>query len=290
MKLENLPCNLCGTSAVKVLGFRDAACFRRSRNMETEVRVVKCKDCGLIYANPMPIFSKEDFRGNYSMEYYNSSEESDYDRAMRRYKDIIKYKDSGSILDIGCAKGYFLRVCSENGWDANGIDVSSEAASFAKENFGLDVFVGELKDTSLDSERFDVVFADQLLEHLPDPTSFLTEVNRILKKGGLLFIAVPNEDSLVHKVSNLYFKLLGKKWTANLSPLYPSYHVHGFSPKTLKRMLEKARFRVLELSVYSGSNSGMDMYHPILRLGRQAILWLSHIIGAGSALQVYATK
>lgn len=290
MKLEDKPCNLCGSTAVRILGFKDAACFKESRNRETEVRVVRCKDCGLIYANPMPIFPKEDLQRNYSIEYHTRPDQSEYNNAEYRYRRLVEYKSGGSILDVGCGKGYFLKVCSEGGWNAYGVDISPEAANFAREKFGLDVFSGELQDASIASESFDVIAANEVLEHLREPVSFLAEVYRILKRDGLFIVTVPNEDSIVRKASNLYFRLMRRKWTSNLSPLYPPYHVHGFAPKTLGEILWRTGFRVLKLSTCQYGMSGMQMYQPVLRLGVRVAKWFSRRFNSGEGLEAYATK
>jgi 2-polyprenyl-3-methyl-5-hydroxy-6-metoxy-1,4-benzoquinol methylase len=291
MKLENNPCNLCGSTRVRILGFRDAVCFKESKNRETEVRVVKCKDCGLIYANPMPIFSEEDTQRNYSIQYYVDSEAKEYSNAEYRYQGLSEYRSShGSILDIGCGRGHFLKICAERGWDTYGIDVSLEAANFAREKFGLKVFVGELQDASLPSESFDVIVMNSVLEHLGKPVSFLTEFHRILKRDGLLVVAVPNEGSVYHKITNLYFKLKGRKWVSNLSPLYSPYRMHGFAPKTLNIILQKTGFRVLKLSTCQYGISGIQMYNPFLRLSVQVVRWFSRRFNSGEGLEAYATK
>ena len=96
--------------------------------------------------------------------------------------------------------------------------------------------------------------------------------------------------SIVRKASSLYFRLVGRKWTSHLSPLYPPYHVHGFSPDTLGNMLQKTGFRVLKLADTQFGMSGMKMYHPILRLGMQLTKWFSRELNSGEGLEAYITK
>ncbi len=66
--------------------------------------------------------------------------------------------------------------------------------------------------------------------------------------------------------------------------------MHGFSPDTLGKMLQKAGFRVLKLADTQYGMSGMKMYHPILRSGMQLAKWFSGKLNSGEGLEAYTTK
>lgn len=88
MKLEDRACNLCGLTHYKTLGYRDAVCFKKSKGEDAAVKIVKCKGCGLIYANPMPVYSSEDFTEIYPLGYYPASDEGSLKRFGVRYRKI----------------------------------------------------------------------------------------------------------------------------------------------------------------------------------------------------------
>src|SRR5438105_4390985 len=73
------------------------------------------------------------------------------------------------VCDIGCERGELLNVLKHAGCRVVGTQVSSAAAAFARERFGIDVYLGELLDAPFRNERFDVAIMLNVLEHLPDP-------------------------------------------------------------------------------------------------------------------------
>ena len=102
------------------------------------------------------------------------------------------------ILDIGCGYGYFLRACLEAGVpEVYGVDVSTTAIqkSHALENAKVSQLDFSKERSSFDSETFDVITAFDVIEHVEDEHFFISEVYRILKKGGLLFMITPNGES-----------------------------------------------------------------------------------------------
>jgi SAM-dependent methyltransferase len=100
-----------------------------------------------------------------------------------------------SVLEIGFGNGTFLAYAKKQGWEVAGTEVNENLVSLAKIN-GFDVVKTEsLKPFS--SDQFDLVVAFDVLEHVPPQIliEFLTEVRRVLKKGGVLLARFPNGDS-----------------------------------------------------------------------------------------------
>src|SRR5437763_11287266 len=87
-----------------------------------------------------------------------------------------------------------------------------------------------------------------VLEHLYRPMEVLRRARRALTDDGVIFIDVPNEDSLALAAGNLYMRARGRDWAVNLSPTFPPYHVVGFTPPSLRRALGAAGFEVIELT------------------------------------------
>ena len=82
-----------------------------------------------------------------------------------------------------------------------GTDVSANAAQFAKLAYGLD-YVSDCR--SLPAHSFDVVRASHVLEHVPEPASFLSELRRLVKPGGVVQIVVPNNEPLLNGLVNAW--------------------------------------------------------------------------------------
>ncbi len=101
------------------------------------------------------------------------------------------------MLDVGCGYGFGLDTAQEIfGWDGIGLEPSL-AAERGREDLGLDIRPGTLDDAFEPDERFDVIFASEVLEHVPDPRAFLGSVHRRLSDAGVFLMTTP-DGGVVH--------------------------------------------------------------------------------------------
>jgi 2-polyprenyl-3-methyl-5-hydroxy-6-metoxy-1,4-benzoquinol methylase len=169
--------------------------------------LVKCRNDGLIYVNPQP--SEEEVSTFYNSGRYFKSDDGKFG-----YKDYVKekrflnlnnemilrkikicakktglYKENKKLklLDIGAAHGFFVEKAIENGFDAQGVDVSKEAVDYARKN-NLNIALGTTKEQNYPDNFFDIVTLIGVIEHFTNPTNELQEISRILKDEGLLVI------------------------------------------------------------------------------------------------------
>lgn len=165
---------------------------------------------------------------------------------------IEEYKpERGILLEVGCAGGSFLMAASERGWKSVGVEVSQYACEQARQ-LGLDIFCGELSYAKLPSRFFDVVYLQDVIEHVPDPGACLKEIARILKTDGILVMFVPTYiETVLNKVWILLSTakqsirgLMGKRsgWY-----MEKPYHLYEFMPCTLNELLTKCGLQVLQL-------------------------------------------
>jgi len=198
---------------------------------------VRCSGCGLLAVRPFPepqellavyddpvepaVDPSLDPSGEAAVHRVRFSEEIDRIEALR---------PRGTVLDIGCAWGFFLALCRERGWEAKGVDLSRVQAEYARRRFGLDVFTGTLRAARFPDGCFDVVTLWHVFEHFHDPLAELMEVRRILKRDGTVVIAVPTPNSAADYV----FQSL---------PLHLYYYDEG----TLGQVLGRAGFRVVRI-------------------------------------------
>ena len=234
--MEYVACNLCGA--------KDAS--RRCR--VGEFQIVRCNSCGLIYTNPRrPADAIPDI---YSEEYFFSRNPAelgydDYSMHAEGLKQVFSdhltsiekfVRPPASIIDVGCAFGYFLQVAKSRGWVAEGVEVSPFASRMARENAGAPVHVGILSNLGLAASSYDAATMWDMLEHSFDPISELAETNRILKPGGYLFMTVPNAGSLPARI-------MGRHWYGFKKA---AEHNYFFSGDTLGRMLSRTGFALVE--------------------------------------------
>lgn len=255
-KWERPPCNLCGSSINKVL-YKDVTTWE----YPDLFRIVKCQNCGLEYLSPRP-------KNRYIGKYYDT--ESYWGKSLDKqvlqfnwkivrdkelsivYANIFSKYAKGRILDVGCGTGEFLTKFKEEGWDVLGTELSKEACLYAKKVYGLHIMQGDLLDLHLKSNQFDVVTLNSTLEHLYEPFETIKKVSKLLKKGGLVVITVPNIDSLGVKI----FK---EKWL----PLHPPKHLYHFNSNTLSKMLNKSGFKIEKVDHWYWSHSYYSIFETI---------------------------
>ena len=195
-------------------------------------RYVRCRNCHLIYMNPLENINKTN-------EYYRKARsthapivrDSCLRTAQSQLRLIQRHAGGTNLLDIGCAQGFFLFNASKAGYTAEGVEVSQDAAAYARREFGLNVEAKPFEELAFSEAHFDVVTLWQVLEHVPRPLMVLKEVRRILKPGGLVVASTPN-------IGGIPAKILRKKWW-DIKRL----HINQFATSTLANVLRNADFR-----------------------------------------------
>ena len=236
-----MKCNLCGCDKYKVLyktyqgdildmqkeayTITDSACGR-------PLRIVKCLECGLIYANPCPSISNliSNYK-NMADLLYLQEEEGRRRSARFILKELNKFKKTGRLLDIGCATGFLLSEAQKAGFEVYGVEISEWAVKYAQDTLKLkNVFCGKLDEAEFPAGYFDVVVLKDVIEHLPDPKNTLIEIRRVLKSNGLICVNTPDIASLASRV------LRAKWWGVKQE------HLYYFTKKSFYKMLQVSGF------------------------------------------------
>ncbi|MCY4401312.1 MAG: class I SAM-dependent methyltransferase [Candidatus Poribacteria bacterium] len=115
---------------------------------------------------------------------------------LRHYVDlVIRYAPSGSkILDLGCGNGISARQFNQAGYDVVGTDISPLFLAEARnwENPKLRYQVCDVVELPYENDSFDVICSNELIEHLPDVESALTEMVRVVRQDGRIVLSGPN--------------------------------------------------------------------------------------------------
>lgn len=146
------------------------------------------------------------------------------------------------LLDVGCGAGFFLRISQKLGAIAEGVEPSEYAAGVSQKQ-GLRVFQGTLEAyvaKALAKAQFDIITANHVLEHVPDPVHTLGLMRGLLAPGGFVWIAVPNADYPICRV-------LKGLWHSTDLP----YHLMQFSPPSIAEAGRRAGLRVRRQSTES---------------------------------------
>jgi len=138
-----------------------------------------------------------------------------------------------SVLDFGCGWGDFLATAQSPGVRCVGLEIDPQKVQWAQAS-GL--VVEESKSAVDEHAPFDIVFCDQVLEHVDDPREEIKSLADWLVPGGVAYISVPNCDSSAMQIA---LDALGH---GQLPPkkFNPWEHLNYFTPESLAAMLRDA--------------------------------------------------
>jgi len=156
--------------------------------------------------------------------------------------EAIKLKKESRILDVGCALGYFLRLCDDIGCDTYGLDISEYAISHAKKQTKAKLYIHDVNKglPMFPNDMFDLVILFDIIEHLDSPLLSLRHIRRALKIGGKLIITTPN----LNAIDRILRRILRKEETWYGFADYT--HVNLFTPLSLRFLVVRAGFETVE--------------------------------------------
>lgn len=256
--LEEIACPLCNSLHYRLLYPKYYS------------RLVKCK-CTLIYTNPrlksgylQHLYSKEYFQNENSLHFGYENYLSDQPKINKtfegRLNHIKKFIKTGNLLDIGCATGFFMHVAARQGWNVEGVEISSFAANYARKHFGFKIHQLDIQSFKHTPNSFDIITMWDTIEHFTNPIQVLKKIKLLLNDNGLLVFSTPDASSIPAKLTR--HRWVGYKLSDE--------HLTYFSKKTVSLLCEKAGFRIIKTS-YIGKHVSFPMladraslYSPLL--------------------------
>lgn len=222
----------------------------------------RCSACSHLFVWPMPsttdsIYSADYFSGakaGFGYTDYDNDKRAmipTFEKCLSRIEAAVG--STGALLDVGAATGFFLDLAKRRKWQVQGVELSVSASAVARSK-GLDVATGSVESCELPASSFDAVSMWDVIEHLTDPPGTMNSVRRILKPKGVLAINTPDSTSAVSR-------LLGLKWHL----VTPPEHLNLFSQYSLRLLLEKHGFEVLEVTRISKTFTVQYTLHFLLK-------------------------
>jgi 2-polyprenyl-3-methyl-5-hydroxy-6-metoxy-1,4-benzoquinol methylase len=198
-------------------------------------KIIKCQ-CGILYPNPRlsigeinKLYNENELSG---IQDYLEVEKDNIKDFRRRIKYLMGFSNPKTMLDIGCNIGNALEVAEDLGIEAEGVDVNKSAIDIAKKK-GLNA---KVKDFNKIDKQYDLIFMNDLIEHLEDPLHSLNKINELCKKKGYIYITTP-------KVNSLVCKMMKEKWIH----MKPQQHLYLFPQEVIIKMLNQKGFSIINL-------------------------------------------
>lgn len=162
----------------------------------------------------------------------------------RRFEEVgsLIEPTGGVILDIGCADGVFTKVIADKSKADKviGIDVLRDSINWAKKHWKKNKKIsfkhGDAHRLDFKDRSFNAVCALEVLEHVYEPEKVLTEIKRVLKKGGYAVLLVPSENSL--------FKIVWFLWHFYGRMVWKDTHIQSFRNNSLAVLCGGVGFQV----------------------------------------------
>jgi 2-polyprenyl-3-methyl-5-hydroxy-6-metoxy-1,4-benzoquinol methylase len=227
-------CMLCNASAFRIIHRKDRWYYRQ------------CLGCSLVSLHPKP--TSQELIENYTDYLPTRQEEIDEWESMMKLingtsADLVESKtriSNGRLLDIGCGYGFFLNEMKNRGWQVDGLEISRTGRQYAQDTWRINVYSEPLEHCNMRENSYDVVTLFYVIEHVHDPLLLLKAVHTILKPGGCILLRWPHATPSV--------RLLGP-FSKHLDLYHTPYHLHDFSPLTIKKLLHLSNFDGIETMI-----------------------------------------
>lgn len=211
--------------------------------------VIACEICGFSHAVPLPdpAVLEREYRETYYAEekptyLVRAGEDQDWARLAQidRLDALARLLPANRrrLLDVGSGPGFFVKTAVEQGWQAEGIEPSRQAAAHAR-GMGLTITEGFFgRETAKQLGRFDAVHMNNMLEHVPDPAALVEAARDLLEPGGVLCVGVPNDFSPLQSAAA----------ASGMTPWWvaPPHHLNYFDFDSLTRLLARLGLRAVE--------------------------------------------
>jgi SAM-dependent methyltransferase len=264
-KIE-IACDLCGGSEHSVLFVKEG--FRH----------VRCANCGLVFVSPRLECHLDtqiaSGTGNMAETRLTPSQQR---RIQKEVAALEPHRRVNRILEIGAGTGWFLAEAGRVGWETWAVEVNRKSLSFL-ELQGIDRIIDQsAEDFDAPEGSMDVVRAWDVIEHLQSPKRAMAKAQKVLRPGGVLFVATTNYASLSRMIS-------GPAWVY----INGADHIYLFEPATITRLLGERGFVQIRIRTRS-FNMRRKMYFPELDLPARfpLLLPLRKIVDEAIKLTVY---
>jgi SAM-dependent methyltransferase len=280
-----MQCIICGGSLIEFKTLYDDR-----YGYPGEFSIAKCTCCGHKSLNSS--FNSNEITCLYSDYYPRSSnklgeykphqEISGIDSWLRgdRFHAFRWVPNNVRVLDIGCGFGETLGYHQARGCDAYGVEADTNISRVA-EKFGYNVHVGLFDPDIYETNYFDYITMDQVIEHISNPIEMLSNVAKVMKPGGTLILSTPNANGWGSKI-------FGGRWINWHVP----YHLQFFTKNSIGIMANKSGFILEKRITITNSDWLYFQWNHLLtfpRMGQPSLFWSPKAIPDHRADSIFST-
>jgi len=262
--LANTNCPLCGLESDQILAHE----LRRG-----EGKVLYCIDCdyGFLATNSIAD-TKAYYDNEYRKEYSHTSKASAtspsemfeiYSRFQGNRLSFIKpvLTPNSKVLEVGAGAGQFLTHIKSDVKTSHAIELDKECCTFLENKIGIEADSEFLENSRFADEKYDVVCAFQVMEHVEDPIAFLKSLKKVTRPNGEIFIEVPNLRDALLSVWDV---------PSHRKFFYHSAHLHYFTENILKKIAQNVGFNIENIEInYTQDYNLLNHLHWIMNDGPQ---------------------
>jgi len=225
---------------------------------QQEWRYLSCADCGHAWLVPTP--DPQALQKHYNSEY--QVPRAAYFRTVNREFPSLRRKverltAGRRMLEIGCSYGGMLARFAGVGWKVEGVELDHRAVEVASKELSLHVEEGTIKEAAVKlSPPYDVISAYHVIEHVPDPAAFLSQIRGLSTTDGILVLRLPNASSAVAQLTRGW-------WEWFIAP----EHVNVFSPRSITLLLQQEGFAVISQTSRRGDGNRL-LFEAVKTVGR----------------------
>ena len=247
----------------------------------------KCAYCSTMQLFPYPVSSNDD-DNCYQVDTYlngiNEKEYYGYFRVILEYiQSTLKLDKDAYALDFGSGYSYYQSFFLREGFrNVHSLEVNKHLVKFARDDLKLENVYDNLRQ--LGSRKYDLILANQVLEHIYDPVELINKTfYELLKDRGIICAAVPNQDSF-NRI------LLRGLWIGYC----PEDHIWFFNKKSFYEIFKESKaFEIVDMSVKSAINTKHDSFVPrsfLKKIYYKTFMSFFEFIGKGDQLIIALRK
>jgi len=233
-ELSSIGCPLCEAHSHTLLSSK----LRRG-----DGKVFLCNSCKHGFLDLKPEIDLKEYYGEAYRKEYSSRAQVSGTNAHEIFNVYYDYQESRleiirpslgenkSVLEVGCSAGQFISHIKSEAGLINGIELDKDCCAYVNKEFGVSCDSNYLPESKFRNNKYDVVCSFQVMEHVPDPVSFLKELINVSSANGKIYVEVPNlHDPLIKVWNNDAYKNF----------YYHSAHLHYFTEYSLLNVALKA--------------------------------------------------